>query len=270
VHSGAIGQVTEVHTWSDKKWGDAAPRPDRSDPVPSTLDWNVWVGTAAMRPYIEGYYHPGEWRKRLDFGTGTFGDMGCHILDPVFGAVGLTAPISVRADGPEPNATNWATNAVVSYVFPRTPYTADQGVKLTWYDGDQKPPAEVRARLEGRALPGQGSVLIGTKGAMVIPHMTGPPALFPAAQFKDFVMPRPGNGNHYHEFIDAVMGKGKTSTSFDYSGPLTEVVLLGGLATHFPQTTLQWDAAKLKFKNVREANAYIRRKYRKGWTAKGL
>jgi predicted dehydrogenase len=269
VHSGAIGKVREVHSWSEKKWGDPNPRPDRSDPVPPTLDWEGWLGVAAARPYIEGYYHPSEWRKRLDFGTSTFGDMGCHILDPVFSAVGLTAPITVRSDGPEPNATNWAINAVVSYVFPGTAFTEDKTLKLTWYDGDQRPPAEVKALLEGRALPGQGSIFIGSKGVMLLPH-TSQPVLFPAAQFKDFQRPKLDSGNHYHEFIDAVLGKGKTATSFDYSGPLTEVVLLGSLATHFPQTTLQWQAKKLKFKNVREANAYVRRRYRRGWEVKGL
>lgn len=269
VQSGVIGKVKEVYSWSNKKWGDAEPRPDRSDPVPPTLDWDGWIGTAAPRPYLDRYYHPGEWRRRLDFGTGTFGDMGCHIVDPVFSALRLTAPLSVRSDGPEPNAANWATNAVVSYVFPGTAFTEGKTVKVTWYDGDRRPAAEIQALIEGQRLPGQGSIFVGVKGALLVPHL-GVPALFPAAQFKDFSMPKPEDGNHYHEFVDAVLGKGKTSTSFDYSGPLTEAVLLGGLATRFPQTTLEWNAAKLKFRNVRQANAYVRRRYRKGWQVKGL
>ena len=78
--------MKEVHSWSGKGWGDKNPRPDRSDPIPPDLNWDGWLGVAADRPFIRGYYHPADWRKRLDFGTGTFGDMGCHILDPVFGA----------------------------------------------------------------------------------------------------------------------------------------------------------------------------------------
>ena len=88
IQAGAIGKVKEVHSWSGKHWGDRNPRPDRKDPVPAELNWDLWLGVAAERPFIGGYYHPGNWRKRLDFGTGTFGDMGCHILDPVFTVAG--------------------------------------------------------------------------------------------------------------------------------------------------------------------------------------
>ena len=143
VHDGAIGKVKEVHSWSGKSWGDRAPRPDRSDPVPQGLDWDHWLGVAASRPFISGYYHPGEWRKRLDFGTGTFGDMGCHILDPVFAALALTAPFSVRSEGGAPNEDSWGLDSEVHYVFPGTPHTAAE-VSLTWYDGDARPPAEVK------------------------------------------------------------------------------------------------------------------------------
>ena len=109
VQDGAIGKVKEVHTWSDKKWGDLSRCPSRTDPVPAGLNWDHWLGVCAARPFIgDGYYHPGNWRKRLDFGTGTFGDMGCHIYDPVFKALALTAPLSVRSEGPAPNAWNWA------------------------------------------------------------------------------------------------------------------------------------------------------------------
>src|SRR5262245_40583258 len=104
IQDGAIGRVREVHTWSNKKWGDPGRLPERRDPVPASLNWDIWLGVCASRPFIGGnYYHPANWRKRLDFGTGTFGDMGCHIYDPVFGAVALTAPISVRSEGPASN-----------------------------------------------------------------------------------------------------------------------------------------------------------------------
>ena len=108
IRDGAIGKVTEVHSWSNKKWGDPAPKPDREDKVPANLDWDLWLGVAADRPFIDGaYYHPGNWRKRLDFGTGTFGDMGCHILDPVFGALGVKDLKEVESVGASPNETNW-------------------------------------------------------------------------------------------------------------------------------------------------------------------
>src|SRR5438477_266406 len=134
VHDGAIGKVKEVHSWSGKSWGDTKPKPDRTDTVPAGFDWDKWLRVAAERPFIGGgYYHPGNWRKRLDFGTGTFGDMGCHIYDPVFEAIALTAPLSVRSEGPVPTADSWANDAVVHYTFPGTKFTDGKTVAVTWY-----------------------------------------------------------------------------------------------------------------------------------------
>jgi predicted dehydrogenase len=269
VHNGTIGKVREVHAWSNKKWGDTAPRPTAADEVPSTLDWDGWIGVARPEGYIKGYCHPGNWRKRLEFGTGTFGDMGCHIYDPVFGALALTAPLTVRAEGPAPSEHSWAVNAIVRYTFPGTPYTEGKTVNVTWYDGDERPPQEVQALIEGTPLPGQGSIIIGTKGVMLVPHVAFP-ALFPHAQFKDFQLPAITANNHYHEYVDAILGKAQTSTPFTYSGPLSETVLLGSLATRFPRTTLEWNSAKLKFRNEKQANAFLKRPYRAGWKVKGL
>lgn len=266
----AIGKVKEVHSWSSKKWGDPSPRPDRSDPVPPELNWDLWLGVAEERPYIgDGYYHPSNWRKRLDFGTGTFGDMGCHIYDPVFCALALSAPLSVRSEGPAPNRWNWSINARIHYVFPGTKYTANDTVKVTWYDGDERPPKDVQALLGEVPMPDQGSIFIGTKGVLLLPHI-GPPQLLPEKEFEGYQMPRVQSDNHWLQWVEACRGNGKTSAGFDYSGPLTETVLLGGVATHFPQTTLEWDAAALRFKNNDEANQYVRRAYRRGWEVKGL
>jgi len=269
IQDGVIGKVKEVHTWSSKKWGDNGPKPDRSDPIPPGFDWNLWLGVCAERPFIgNGYYHPGNWRKRLDFGTGTFGDMGCHIYDPVFKALALTAPISVRSEGAAPNDHSWATDAIVQYVFPGTQFTASDKVKVTWYDGDQRPPAEI-VTLAGGKIPDQGSVFLGEKGVMVLPHVARP-ILLPQADFADFKMPEIKGANHWHQFVEAIRGNGKTSANFDYAGPLTEAVLLGSVASRFPKTTLQWKANALKFTNVKEANTFVRRKYRKGWEVSGL
>jgi predicted dehydrogenase len=270
IQGGAIGKVKEVHAWSEKKWGDPDPQPDRSDPVPSTLNWDHWLGVAESRPYIgEGYYHPVNWRKRIDFGTATFGDMGCHIYDPVFASLQLTSPLSVRSEGPAPGQHNWAINAVIHYDFPGTPYTEGKTVPVTWYDGDERPPQEVQALLGSKKIPGQGSIMIGTKGVMLLPHV-GMPVLLPEDQFRDYPVQKLEKINHYHEFVEAVQGKTKTAAPLDYSGPLTEAVLLGPLATRFPKATLEWNGAKMKFKNSPEATAFVRRKYRAGWRVKGL
>jgi len=122
------------------------------------------AGRLLNRPYIgNGYFHPATWRRRLDFGTGTFGDMGCHILDPVFKAIGLHAPISVRSEGPAPNQWNWAMDSRIHYIFPGNERTAEKTLPVTWYDGASKPPAEVLNLLEGDARPDSGSIFIGTR-----------------------------------------------------------------------------------------------------------
>jgi predicted dehydrogenase len=269
IQSGAIGKVKEVHSWSGKQWGDRSPRPDRDDKVVAGFDWDKWLGVAAARPFIGGgYYHPGNWRKRLDFGTGTFGDMGCHILDPVFMSLALTAPTSVRSEGDVPNADNWGLDNRVKYTFPGTKHTTDT-LFLTWYNGSLRPPAEVLKLAETSTVSDQGSIYIGSDGVMYSPYIAFP-ILLPREKFKAGKLPREAGQNHYVQFVDAVRGMDKTSAPFSYAGPLTETVLLGCLSTRFPMTTLQWDAEKLKVSNEEKANAFVRKTYRKGWEVEGL
>ncbi len=270
VQAGAIGKVKEVHTWSSKDWGDLSPKPNRIDPMPAGFNWDFWLGVCRYRPFIgNGWYHPANWRRRLDFGTGTFGDMGCHIFDPVFAALALTAPVSVRSEGPSPNADSWANNALIRYVFPATRYTIPSRIPITWYDGNQRPPAEIRALLAGKDLPDQGSILIGTDGVMIIPHVSMPIVLKGGKVVTDG-LPVVEGVDHWHQFIDAVRGEAKTSTPFSYSGPLTESILLGGVATRFPNATLDWDAKRLQFTNMPDANPWIRRSYREGWNVPAI
>jgi predicted dehydrogenase len=269
IQDGVIGKVKETHSWCPKSWGDPEPRPDKSDAVPEGLDWNIWLGVAPERTYIgEEYYHPVNWRKRLDFGTGTLGDMGCHIFDPIFDSLGLTAPLNVRSEGAAPNKSNWAIDSLVHYVFPGTPRTADKTISVTWYDGAQKLPKEVVALLEGDEAPAIGSIFIGTEGVLVLPHINRA-LLYPDKKFKDFKFPGVANGDHYGEFVEACRGLCRTSAPFSYAGPLTEAVLLGTIATRFPKTTLKWDALKMQLSES-AANAYLKREYRNGWSVKGL
>ena len=268
IHDGAIGKVKEVHSWSGKQWGDRAGRPERVDQVPRGFDWDLWLGVADPRPFIDGYYHPGVWRKRLDFGTGTFGDMGCHILDPVHSALALTAPLSVRSTGGGPNLDSWGLDSIVRYTFPGTRFTSASPT-LTWYDGDARPGAEIKALIGDRPLSDQGSIYVGAEGVLYSPYIDAP-ILLPAEKFRDFRQPAPDGDDHYLQFVEACRGNGKTSTPFSYSGPLTESILLGTLATRFPRTTLDWDAAALAVSNVSAANRFVRRPYRKGFEVEGL
>jgi predicted dehydrogenase len=296
VQSGIIGKVKEVHTWSNKKWGDrgAPPKKQKSDPLPADFNWDLWLGIAEDRPFIgDGYYHPGNWRKRLDFGTGTFGDMGCHIFDPVFEALALTAPTSIRSEGPAPDQWNWSINAHIRYVFPGTRFTAGNTVAVTWYDGDAKVPRDILALVGADKQPisadptggtgavdgkkkairnnyEQGSVIVGTEGVLHVPHIATP-KLYPVAKFADYKLPEVAGSHHWSDWAEAcVGGKAKPLAPFDYSGPLTEAVLLGSVAVRFPQATLNWDTAKLQFTNEKTANNFLRRSYRKGWEIKGL
>lgn len=267
IQSGVIGKVKEVHTFSNKFWGDMEPVPQKNDPVPEGLDWQKWLGTATDRPFIQGYYHPSQWRKRRDFGTGTLGDMGCHMFSGWFRALALAAPVSVKSTGPAPlNATNWATNGIVEYTFKGTAHTAADTVKVTWYDGDARPPADIMALAvtDLAKFPGQGSIYIGTDGVLLSPHLTTP-TLYPREKFTGFEYPKLEPRNHYLEFVDCCLkGGAKPSANFDYAGPLTEAVLLGCLASIFPGQDITWDAPGLKIPNNEAANALVKRQYRPG------
>ena len=270
IQQGAIGKVKEAHTFSNKKWGDMEPVPAKADTPPPGFDWDKWLGMAEDRPFLAGYYQPGNWRKRRDFGTGTLGDMGCHMFSGWYRALNLTMPKTVTSLGPPPpNATNWAINGKVEYVYPGTEYSADREIKVTWYDGDQVPALEIQALVEGK-WPGQGTVYLGTEGVLVHPHGSTP-TLHPKTKFAGTAYPKLEPRNHWGEWVDACLkGGAKPSANFDYAGPLTEAVLLGCLASIFPNQTLEWDADKMVFTNSPDATKFVKRSYRKGWEIAGL
>ena len=146
LQDGAIGKVREVHAWQagDMDWLITDKQPDYADPVPDTLDWNLWLGVAPSRQYIAELYHPKNWRAWQDFSNGQLGDFGCHILDPVFMALGLTAPTAVKAEASPMNREVWYKWSVVNYEFPGTDRTAGRTLRLTWYDGEGKMPPRDR------------------------------------------------------------------------------------------------------------------------------
>jgi predicted dehydrogenase len=279
VRDGAIGKVRSAYLWSNKpskSYRPTGPRPTGSDPVPEMLDWDAWLGTAPVRPYKKGVYHPTWWRGWQDFGVGWLGDMGCHIYDMPYQALGLTAPLRVRAevepewwDTPGRRKETWPRWQVLHYTFGGTDLTAGKTIDFTWSDGGKYPPEELRKQIDGLKFPAQGSMLLGEEGTMLLPHVGGP-QLFPKGKFKGYERPKVAPRDHYLHWIDACLGKGKTDTSFDYSGPLTETVLLGTVALRCPDKELAWDAARLKVTNLPAANQYLRRTYRNGWSVEGL
>jgi hypothetical protein len=269
VHDGAIGKVRAVHSWQsgDMDWlpENGKDGPGAGSEVPPSLKWDLWLGVASKRPYVKGLYHPKNWRGWQDFGTGQLGDFGCHILDPVFMALELTAPLTIEADAPPIGEHIWSPRSTVSYEFPGTRRTAGETLALTWYDGNGHKPKKRGLGLPREYnLPHAGSVLVGEKGTMVIPHWSAP-QLFPDGKFAEYQRPEVGEINHYTSWAHACLGDGTTSSNFNYAGPLAEAVLLGVVAIRFPKEQLQWDAKAAKFTHNADATARLTKSYREGW-----
>jgi predicted dehydrogenase len=260
IKSGKVGKVRKVDIFSNKNWGGGT-RPQEGQPVPEGLDWDLWLGPAKWRPYHKTYA-PGSWRRWWDFGTGTLGDMGCHIIDPVFWALDLEYPISVEAHPGKFNNETYPEATVVRWEFPERGNLPP--VTVTWYDGANRPflPKELEP---GRKLPGQGGLYYGEKGTLMATHMGGP-RLIPESRMKGFKVEPflPRGINHYQEWIRACKGGPKPSASFDYSGPLSETILLGNVAARAEQK-LFWDGPNFKVTNVPDAEKYLKREYREGW-----
>jgi hypothetical protein len=253
-------------------------RPAETPPVPETLDWDVWLGPAPYRPYNPAYL-PARWRGWLDFGTGGLGDMGCHIFDHIVWALKLGAPTSVEAsfsifvpgtmnwDKPK-NTETYPQASIVTYKFP-----AREGfppLTLTWYDGGLMPPRP--EELPPGAKMGDtygGALYIGDKGKILTgSHGANGLRIIPEEKMTAYERPPktlPRSIGHYEEWIAACKGGPPAGSNFDYAGPLTEVVLLGCAAVRSGEK-LVWDAENMRFPNVPEADQYLRRNYREGWS----
>jgi len=277
VQSGVLGPVREVHIWTNRPiWpqgtdailehigvhnalhgGGAGPQPPRG------INWDLWLGPAPWRPY-DPCYLPFKWRGWWDFGTGSLGDMACHTMNMPYWGLKLGAPTSIEAEVSELNpetAPNWS---VIRYEFPaRGDLPA---LKLTWYDKNKKPPADL---FEGEEMSDSGSLMMGEKGKLYSPGDTGDEwRLLPKSKFEGFEGPPqtiPRSPGHHEEWIRACKGGPAAMSNFSHAGPLTEMVLLGNVAMRLPGRKLEWDAANLKVTNEPNAEHFIRREYRKGW-----
>ncbi|MCA8984851.1 MAG: Gfo/Idh/MocA family oxidoreductase [Planctomycetaceae bacterium] len=257
IQAGTIGDVTEVHVWVGKGWG-GGDRPTETQEPPATLAWDLWLGPAPVRPFAAGRYHPAQWRRWWDFGQGTLGDMGCHYMDLPFWALKLRHPTSCVAEGPEVHPETCPMGLVVHYEFPAR--DSMPALKLTWYDGDRTP-----REVAGERVPGSGVMFIGTEGKMFADY--GNYRLFPREKFADFKAPDPiipRSIGHHAEWIQACKEGTPTTCNFDYSGALTETVLLGNVAYRAGQK-LAWDAENLAATNCPAADTFIRKEYREGW-----
>ena len=286
IAAGVIGDVREVHCWTNRPvWpqGVEGERPKERPPVPETLDWDLWLGPAPARPFHPTYLK-GAWRAWWDFGTGSLGDLGCHIMDAAFLALRLKYPTSVEGNistyweglwkETKPKNEQYPRSTIIRYKFP-----AREGMpelKLTWWDGGMTP--ERPDVLEtGRRLGDSdgGTLFYGDKGVLMCGCYGKSLRLIPDAKMRGFVPPPKtlpripgGQDGHEQDWLRACKGGAPACSNFDYSGPLSEMVLMGNLAVRFPYRQLLWNGDKMEVTNDQEANAFVRQGYRDGWSLK--
>jgi predicted dehydrogenase len=258
VKSGAIGKVSECHVWCEKSLANSE-RPAEMPPTPAHIHWDLWLGPAPSRPYHPDYL-PKTWRHWWDFGEGILGDMACHYMDLAFWALDLKHPLTVEAEGPPIHPETTPEWLVVRYEFPALHGHAP--LKVTWYDGGKRP----RLVAEGKAPNWRNGVLfVGDKGMLIADYAKK--QLLPESQFEGFTPPEPfipQSIGHHKEWLLACKTGSPTTCNFQYASALTETVLLGNVAYRTGQK-LDWDAARLKARNSKQAANYLHTEYRKGW-----
>ncbi|WP_299578176.1 Gfo/Idh/MocA family oxidoreductase [uncultured Sunxiuqinia sp.] len=268
IWAGKIGDITRVDAWTNRPiWPQGLERPDKEMRIPKTLDWDLFLGPAAYRPYNE-IYTPWNWRGWWDFGTGALGDMACHILDPVFKALKLEYPSSVQGSSTPTNTESCPNAEMVVYEFPardNLPKVAMPPVTVTWYDGGLMPPRP------DELLPGEpmgnesgGCIFHGTKGKIMCGASSATPTLLPTREMTHFEQPERSirripnaqEGGHEQDWIRACketpQNRVEASSNFDYAGPLNEMVVMGVLAVRLQslQRKLLWDGPNMRFTNI--------------------
>jgi predicted dehydrogenase len=269
IWDGAIGDVREVHAWTStgaRRWTDLTDRPKETPPVPAGFDWQRWLDPVLPRPYHPDYA-PVRWRAWWQFGSGTIGDFACHHLDPAFWALKLD-----QADRFQVEASSYGTTEEVcpaaSLIYFDFPARAGMApVRITWYEGGVMPPRPAELE-EGRSVENNGILFIGTKGSILGEGWGRSPRIIPEAKMRAYRRPPktlPRVAGHHRNWLDAAKGKGRPSTHFDYSGPLTEFVLMGNVALRAGKK-LDFNWKSMTVTNVAEANKFIKPVYREGRT----
>jgi predicted dehydrogenase len=283
IEDGAIGEVTEVHCWTDRPagyWPQGISRPEYVPAaVPDTIDWDRWVGPAPMRPYHPGYL-PFNWRGWWDYGTGALGDMGCHILDTPVWALKLGHPTAVQASSSPFTEDSGPIASMVTFEFPARGKMPP--VKLVWYEGGLTPPRPTDLEEGRRVGDGSGVLFIGSKGKILCNTYGEQPRIVPETKMKAYKQPpkrlkRIPNGlaGIYADFINAIKTGEPACSNFDVAGPLSEITLMGNLAVRVNLAfrdkglrgqRLLWDGEKMEVTNMPEANQFVKREYRQGWS----
>lgn len=268
IWAGAIGEITRVDTWTNRPiWPQGLTAPAKGKRVPKDLNWDLFIGPARWREY-HPVYHPWNWRGWWDFGTGALGDMGCHILDPVFKALMLEYPTSVEASS-TPFTVDSPPNAqIVKFEFPRRdnlPKVAMPEVTVNWYDGGLMPPRPSELKdMEQMGDESGGCIFYGTRGKIMCGTNGQNPTLLPTSEMEHFNQPPKSirrisnalDGGHEQDWIRACKERREVrleaSSNFNYAGPLNEMVTLGVLAVRLQSIgrKLMWDGINMRFTNI--------------------
>lgn len=274
IQSGAIGQVREAHVWVDRAWGRQSKeeyiahkdrvyvteRPTEEMAVPEYLNWDLWLGPAAWRPYNEIYFPGPNWYRWWEFGNGTMSDLGSHWNDLPYWALKLDAPTSILGGGPDPHPELAPASMTAEYQYNARGELAP--CKLTWYQGKYKP-----NKWQEKVIPQwkSGVLFEGDKGMLLADYRNH--VLLPEDDFKDFLPPAqtlPTPPSHHQEWLDAIRTGSPTGSPFSYAGPLTEANHLGNVAFRTGER-IQWDSASMKITNNSSANRFLSRTPREGW-----
>lgn len=278
VMDNAIGPVHEAHIWTDRPskglfgeyWPQGVGRPKETPAIPAKLDWDLWLGPAPAREY-HAAYAPFKWRGWWDFGTGALGDIGCHYFDPVLRALKLGPPTSVEATSTRVNKETFPLGSMVTYRFGKRGDMPP--VKIVWYDGGLRPPRPDSIK-DGDVMRDNGVMLVGRDGVLLTDWDNGW-RIFPEERAQDYGSPPkvlPRSPGHHEEWLRACKGGSQVpGSNFDWSGPMSETVLLGNVALRpqlreeLTRKKLIWDSEHLRFTNHESANQFLRRDYRDGW-----
>ena len=264
VQSGCLGEVKDVHVWTNRPiWRQGMPQPLKEVKIPKTLDWDLFIGPAKMRAY-NPEYHPWIWRGWWDYGTGALGDMGCHLLDVPNHALQLGAPTAFQASSSLINTESAPVSAKVSYLFParkNLPYCALPELELTWYDGGLIPARPFDLPLDAPMNPGGGFMFVGSKAILIAEsyganwkvYKNGDEFIPETKVSYDRIPDDPnGGGRHEMHFVNCCKNGGKPASSFEYSGPFNELVVMGNLAERMQslKKTFLWDSENMKVTNI--------------------
>ena len=279
LNDNVIGKIKSIHAWSDRPmgwWPQGNPMPTGGETPPKWLAWDLWLGVAPTRPYVDKAYAPFMWRGTYDFGCGALGDMGCHILDYPFMAAKLGLPISVRCDCTDATEDEFPTKETITLKYAATDRTVAEGVTVMWYDGGLRPSNGLLGIPDGVDIRGNASVVIGEKGVMLCPLdpeqvLSDEPLVWDNKKTPvKLNLPKLETRNHYFHWVDGCFGKTTPQANFAFAGLMCESLSVGAAASHFANRDLQYDPKNFTFVNEPLGAQYLKTKYRNGWSVKGL